>query len=248
MRPAGRIMRRILPKAAADRVAFAVNTCLHYQRLKRDLDALRQQYAALNSLNERIDLLRSHQSFAAIQQAGEISGLLKVIEQDPPRYVCEIGTALGGTLFLLAQVCAPDALLISIDLGLSFERRLVHPRFATRKQRIVSIRGDSRDPTILKRVGSLLQGHRLDLLFIDGDHSYDGVKADYTHYSPLVRPGGLIVFHDIVQDLGTRCGTPTENCTGGVPVFWERIKAQHRTSELIEDSSQDGYGIGIVHN
>jgi cephalosporin hydroxylase len=125
---------------------------------------------------------------------------------------------------------------------------LVHARFAARRQRIVSIRGDSRDPKTLERVRSLLRGHPLDLLFIDGDHSYVGVKADFSNFSPLVGTGGLIVFHDIVRDLGNRCGTPTQHYTGGVPTFWEEIKARHRTSELIEDPGQDGYGIGIVHN
>jgi predicted O-methyltransferase YrrM len=245
---AGRIMHQTLPRAAAQRLAFAVNTYRRYQDLRRDLDALRRQYAALNSLDEQIDLLRGHQIFGAIQQHNEVSGLLELLKQNPPRYVCEIGTASGGTLFLLAQVCAPAALLISVDLGLSVERCFIHARFATRKQRIVSIRGDSRAPTTLERVRSLLHNHSLDLLFIDGDHSYDAVKTDFTHYSPLVRPGGLIVFHDIVPDLGARCGTPTGHYTGGVPVFWEEIKAQHPTSELIEDPQQDGYGIGIVHN
>jgi cephalosporin hydroxylase len=245
---AGRIMHQTLPRAAADRLAFAVNTYRRYQLLRRDLDALRRQFAALDSLDEQIDLLRGHQIFGAIQQHTEISGLLKLLKQNPPRYVCEIGTASGGTLFLLARVCAPAALLISVDLGLSVERCFVHARFAARRQRIVSIRRDSHDLKTLERVRSLLRGHPLDLLFIDGDHSYEGVKADFSNFSPLVSPGGLIVFHDIVRDLGTRCGTPTPHYTGGVPVFWEEIKGRHRTSELIEDPEQDGYGIGIVHN
>ncbi|MGA2687142.1 MAG: class I SAM-dependent methyltransferase [Candidatus Korobacteraceae bacterium] len=245
---AGRIMRQTLPKKAADRLAFAVNTYRRYRDLRRALNALCQQYAALNSLDEQIDLLCGHKIFGAIQQHNEVSGLLKVLKQNPPRYVCEIGTASGGTLFLLAQVCAPGALLLSVDLGLSVERCFVHARFATRKQRIISIRGDSRAPTTLERVRSLLHGHPLDLLFIDGDHSYNAVKADFIHYSPMVRPGGLIVFHDIVRDFGTRYGKPIGSYTGGVPVLWEEIKTRHRTSELIEDPQQDGYGIGIVHN
>jgi predicted O-methyltransferase YrrM len=36
----------------------------------------------------------------------------------------------------------------------------------------------------------------LDLLFIDGDHSYEGVKRDYELYVSKVKPGGLILFHD----------------------------------------------------
>jgi predicted O-methyltransferase YrrM len=97
-------------------------------------------------------------------------------------------------------------------------------------------------------VRSLLNGHPLDLLFIDGDHSYEGVKADFANYSSLVRPGGLIVLHDIVPDYSTRHGKPTANYTGGVPIFWQELKTKHKTSEFIEDQKQDGYGIGIIHN
>jgi predicted O-methyltransferase YrrM len=195
-----------------------------------------------------VDLIRGHKIFGAIQQHSEIDGLLQILRRDPPRYVCEIGTASGGTLFLLTQVCRPDALLLSVDLGLSVERCLVHRRFVSGKQRIVSIRGDSRTPETFARVRSLLRGHPLDLLFIDGDHSYEGVKADFVNFGPLVRPGGLIVLHDIVPDFGTRYGKPTGNYTGGVPVFWDEIKTKHKTTEFIEDPGQDGYGIGIIHN
>lgn len=38
--------------------------------------------------------------------------------------------------------------------------------------------------------------HDLDLVFIDGDHSYEGVKSDWLLYEPLVRAGGLVLFHD----------------------------------------------------
>jgi cephalosporin hydroxylase len=111
----------------------------------------------------------------------------------------------------------------------------------------MSIRADSRAPTTLRRVRSRLRHNQLDLLFIDGDHSYEGVKADFENYGPLVRAGGFVAFHDIVPDFRSRFGTPTVNDTGEVPRFWSEIKQDYRTSEIIEDVQQDGYGIGIVH-
>jgi predicted O-methyltransferase YrrM len=39
----------------------------------------------------------------------------------------------------------------------------------------------------------------VDLIFIDGDHSYEGVKQDFEIYAPLVRSDGLIAFHDILE-------------------------------------------------
>jgi predicted O-methyltransferase YrrM len=36
----------------------------------------------------------------------------------------------------------------------------------------------------------------LDLLFIDGDHSYEGVKADWDSYREFLGKGSIVVFHD----------------------------------------------------
>ena len=38
----------------------------------------------------------------------------------------------------------------------------------------------------------------IDLLFIDGNHDYEAVLQDYEQWSPLVKPGGMIAFHDVV--------------------------------------------------
>lgn len=37
---------------------------------------------------------------------------------------------------------------------------------------------------------------KIDVLFIDGDHSYQGVKDDWNNFSPFVKKGGVVVFHD----------------------------------------------------
>jgi predicted O-methyltransferase YrrM len=37
----------------------------------------------------------------------------------------------------------------------------------------------------------------IDLLFIDGDHTYDSAIRDYADWSPFLKPGGAIVFHDV---------------------------------------------------
>lgn len=43
-------------------------------------------------------------------------------------------------------------------------------------------------------------GPPIDLLFIDADHSYDGVKADITRWWPYIRTGGVVVFHDYANE------------------------------------------------
>lgn len=44
-------------------------------------------------------------------------------------------------------------------------------------------------------------GHRPEFMFIDGDHSYAGVRQDILDYYPLLAPGGIIMFHDFLPPL-----------------------------------------------
>jgi predicted O-methyltransferase YrrM len=44
--------------------------------------------------------------------------------------------------------------------------------------------------------------HAIEAIFIDGDHSYEGARADFERWSALVRPGGHLLFHDAVDSGG----------------------------------------------
>ena len=91
---------------------------------------------------------------------------------------------------------------------------------------------------MLDAVKKKLPADGLDLLFIDGDHTYDGVRRDYEMYSPLVKPGGVIVFHDI-------CTHAAElNCH--VDQFWNELKQDRAHLEFVENPAQGMYGIGVI--
>jgi predicted O-methyltransferase YrrM len=164
-----------------------------------------------------------------------------------PQRVCEIGTAAGGTLYLLTRVSAPDALVISIDLAISPHTRALRARLGRPGQRVVSLAGDSHTEETACQLEQLLDGHSLDALFVDGDHSYEGVRADFERYGRLVRTGGIIALHDINEDFRTRHGIDTPSISGDVPRFWRELKESHNTDELIADPEQDGFGIGLIY-
>ena len=42
----------------------------------------------------------------------------------------------------------------------------------------------------------VIQDIKIDVLFIDGDHSYEGVKLDFELYSKILSPKGIILIHD----------------------------------------------------
>jgi len=97
--------------------------------------------------------------------------------------------------------------------------------------------GNSHNFPTVSKVRSLFKDG-LDLLFIDGDHSYIGVKQDFENYSPMVKNGGLIILHDI-------CKHPEElNCH--VDKFWHKIKQGKKYLEIIENPKQGWGGIGII--
>jgi len=60
------------------------------------------------------------------------------------------------------------------------------------KKYMVPIRGFSTD--VVDEVRKL--SPCLDVLFIDGDHSYSGVKADWDAYKSFLKPGSIVIFHD----------------------------------------------------
>lgn len=181
-----------------------------------------------------------------LQIKSEIVQFLSIVEQLQPRYVLEIGTAQGGNFFLLTRAAAPDATLISLDLpgglgggGYSEWKTHVYQQLTLPRQKAAFIRGDSHATVSLKAVRQALAGNAVDLLFIDGDHTYEGVKQDYEMYSPLVRRGGVVALHDIVPNPAPECK---------VDLFWNELKAQAAVEEIVENWGQGTMGIGIVRN
>ncbi|HEV7396247.1 MAG TPA: class I SAM-dependent methyltransferase [Pyrinomonadaceae bacterium] len=194
-----------------------------------------------------IELLWQSHLFRPLQKKSEITRLLEIVSSINAHTICEIGSAGGGTTFLLTQAAAQDAVIVTIDLEFSRPRQEAIIRFASNTQRVFCLEGNSHHPQMVREVRNCLDQQTLDVLYLDGDHSYEGIKTDFELYSPLVRPGGIIVFHDIVPDFKTRYGIETTSYVGGVPQFWNELKGKApQVEEIIEDPSQDGYGIGII--
>jgi cephalosporin hydroxylase len=182
-----------------------------------------------------------------IQVRSELRDFLLLMRALKPRAVVEIGTARGGTLFLFTRVAAPDAILVSVDLSSQKDlrfgggdvsgRRPLFEAFALDEQRVHFLTGDSHAPDVREGVELMLDGREVDLLFIDGDHTAEGVRSDFELYRDLVRQGGVIAFHDIVDGK--------KSLVGGVPDFWRSVRTAD-AQELVENRSQGGYGIGVL--
>ena len=180
------------------------------------------------------------------QVRGEILGLLKILKDRKPQAILEIGTGSGGTFYLFARIADPHANLISLDLpggsfggGYGKHKITLYRSFAGPNQKIHLLRADSHQEATVDKVEKILDNSKLDFLFIDGDHSYEGAKKDFETYTRLVKKGGIAAFHDI---------TPHPSATGcRVHDFWKEIRQAFRTEEFVEDWDQGRGGIGVIY-
>jgi predicted O-methyltransferase YrrM len=196
---------------------------------------------------EAIDFaMRKYGGFIRPSQVrSEIDGLAKIVEELHPQNILEIGTSRGGTLFVFSRLATKDACIVSLDLpggesGGAYPRwkEPFYKKFASKNQHITLLRGDSHSPEALKKVTDVFVDRKIDFLFIDGDHSYEGVKKDFEMYSLLVRKGGVIAFHDIaLHPASTGCH---------VDRLWNEAKQGKKYKELIENRDQKWAGIGVI--
>lgn len=182
-----------------------------------------------------------YKTIRPFQIKSEICELFNIIDDLNPKVVCEIGSDLGGTLYLWSKVMQIDGLIISVDLPRLYRKSLnrFFSSFFPNTMKTYFLRQNSHASKCISKIEKVLNGEKIDFLFIDGDHSYEGVKKDFSMYARFVKKGGIIVFHDIVKDK-----LPENIC--GVDKFWSEIKTYYKYREVIADQKQCGAGIGIL--
>lgn len=204
---------------------------------------LNEFHAKQRSLDEIVDAAIKFPSkglfrVESIQKRSEIVALTRAVAEIEPRNILEIGTARGGTLFIWAHLASRK--VVSCDLEDPGIRRPLYEAFPPPASacKVIHLSGDSHNPEFRKRVESQFGNEKVDFLFIDGDHTEKGVEQDYNEYKHLVRPGGLIAFHDIVEKQAL--------ATNQVYYFWKRLKPNANVLEFIDNPGQTGFGIGLV--
>ena len=138
-------------------------------------------------------------SSMTVRQGAYLFGLIREMGA---RKIVEIGRFKGGTTVIMAAAMGNRGRLWSIDLG--FKEAYLNPgrswdamlrdTLATFGLSNVEILvGDS-------RIIEVSFDGPLDLLMIDGDHSYEGVRSDFDRFGRLVRVGGAVLFDDAAGD------------------------------------------------
>lgn len=191
----------------------------------------------------------AREKFSLIQYDEEFIPFVQFIKDKGINSFIEIGTFKGGTMYVLSKICSGKK--ISIDFpnpafGYSCNGDCTNPNYVDVNKRntdlaiefsdIHLITGDSHEWETFYKVKDLLDTEKVDLLFIDGDHTYEGVKKDYAMYKQLVREGGYVAFHDIKDCDFHRL----HGCR--VDLLWNELKGD-KTEFLSEHPDR---GIGII--
>jgi predicted O-methyltransferase YrrM len=113
--------------------------------------------------------------------------------------IAEIGIWEGWTTRRVREVMSPDGTIFAIDpfapgrLGVSYQKVIAAwevARVSNGKVLWLYTTGveAARDPRVVAAP--------FDFVFIDGDHTYEGLRADWVAWSPLIAPGGIVALHD----------------------------------------------------
>ena len=193
-----------------------------------------------------------------------------VVEHKVSRYL-EIGLRRGGSYYMVAKRLAEPGIAFGIDLprevaetmrtngAVPFSRRhfaehICPPnglqrvtdglsRLENKCSRFWWLLDNSHSDFALGMSTGYFIGRPVDLLFLDGDHSAEGVRDDFERYSPLVRSGGYVAFHDIGTTTQGRTRVEGEYERLGVKRLWTELKATHKTWERRRRQTVRGIGI-----
>jgi cephalosporin hydroxylase len=167
------------------------------------------------------------------QNPWEFEQLLSVVGDLDPRAILEVGTMFGGTLRFWIKLA--DHVVAVDDQMRDPETLMLWANvFGTT---LDQLQGDSHDPEIVEKAQEL---GPYDFVFIDADHTFASVEADWVNYGQMVVNGGAVAFHDILPRPGY-----------GVSELWTMIKqGPRRWIEICHNETLPGNegpcGIGVV--
>jgi len=103
--------------------------------------------------------------------------------------IVEIGTAQGGSSYIISKATEDKKIkILSFDIASTAEAFQHLANTNVKLYTMSSIEGANRWRDLCDK--------EIDLLFIDGSHAFEHVFEDIHKWIPLMRPGGIVIFHD----------------------------------------------------
>jgi hypothetical protein len=166
----------------------------------------------------------------------ELDEFIELSNRIQPTSYLEIGAREGIALDYYVRRVPTITKVVVVDLpGAQWgragsDKELVDRLVALRKDRGITWKfhmGNSQHENVVKNV---TKNGPFDIIFIDGDHTYTGVLADYTNYSPMATK--MVALHDINHPPDSKAYGPTR--------LWHELDGDKH--EFIADGSRKGIG------
>lgn len=172
----------------------------------------------------------------------ELDGLLNIVKVHGVKSFLEIGSRFGGTLWRIAHAMPKGSRVVAIDADIGHGSG--KPGAPQSLQACVDELGrlgydshlldmDSTDPATVAKAAAL---GPFDLVFIDGGHEAQYVRADWKNYGPM---GWLVAFHDTHWKAPKPGVRPVD-----VPALWAELKPQYDHTEFHDPAYN--FGIGVL--
>jgi hypothetical protein len=196
---------------------FADLTLCHFLKQRLVLPDISLQELFTNFNDEPVTLNQLPRGAWSTPLA-DIVMLLKVIVCSKPKKLMEVGSFRGYTALYMAQHISSDAKIVTVDRYPEHGEAYLNTPYASIIERRVG-------ETNTEMFQHDAQGS-YDLIFIDADHSYSGVKNDTELVLPLVSQNGFIVWHDYAN-WGYFDGK------NGVPEYLKELSAKLPIAHII---------------
>ena len=143
--------------------------------------------------------------------------LHELITKNNFKIYVEIGLGKGMTVeYLLNNISDPEFKMYGVDPFTTYpelrKNNAASARFISTMHRneglVAGVVGDDKRFTLIKKMSDDaaldFEHESIDIVFIDGNHSYDYVLRDMENWTPLVRKGGVVAGHDYTTDPTSR--------------------------------------------
>jgi predicted O-methyltransferase YrrM len=124
--------------------------------------------------------------------------------------IIEIGILRGATTRVLHKLLDKNGIYVGIDANILDEKENYFADVVkvaqdySEDERMNFIIADSTDSKTIDKVKDVLDVRKVDLLLIDGEHSFKAARSDYDMYEQFVRSGGIIAWHDATCNSNVR--------------------------------------------